>query len=174
MIGLEIPWIGTAREGQILAAIRAGTDPGKIERDHKIKPSDQIELYSRYIRRCVENLSDHLEARELRAAIRDHVLHLMSQFYPLAAQGPNLKAAQMFLAAVRLYASLDREHYELDRQQMLDQGQESADYRKPLTPEEASRRRQDELREMAVADGLPVPESAKLAGSMILGYQKKG
>lgn len=174
MIGLCIPWVGTKRDAAIIAAIREGQDAGRIEREHRVNTSQQIELYAKYVEQCVRFLKDRLNAQGLRAALRDHVLELVAKFYPIAVQGPNIKAAQMFLSAVSLYARLEREHYDMDRQQELDEQATNPDNVKAGDPEYASHARQQELRDIEDEEGLEVPEAARLAHSMILNYQKKG
>lgn len=172
MIGLCIPWVGTKRDAAIIAAIRDGQDAGRIEREHRISHSEQLDLYARYVERCVQFLRDRLNAQGLRAALRDHVLELIARFYPAAVQGPNIKAAQMVIAAVSLYARLDKDHAELDRQAEMDERANNPDDVK-RSPEYGSERRQNTLQEIEDTDGLPVPEAAKLAHSMILTYQQK-
>lgn len=171
MIGLGIPWVGTERDARIIAAIRAGRDAAAIQREWRITPEKQVELYFRYVEYVVRELSDRTTAKGHRASLRDHLLYLISKFYPAAAE-LNLKAAQFVLSAISLYAKLERDHYDLDRQMLLDQGQENPDDAKARDPLEASRRRQRELDDLE-REGVEIPDSARLAGSLILNYHDK-
>jgi len=169
MIGLALPYPGKYKDAEVIASVRGGASLDEIKRKHGYDPEQAMHAYLDYIDHVVTQLDDLATAKQQRAIVRDCVLELISRYYTAACE-LNLKAAQFVLGAIAQYAKLERDHYTLDREQMLHKGQEAPDDDKALSPREASARRQARLDELEKA-GHRVPSEARRAGSLIMDYE---